>query len=213
MEDGLVRSDHLSPSSPSSPSSPLGESPPRHERILKRPVPQAIFGIHRPTSSHPPLRLFQANAVLAQLDLNAVHLLIRASVDGWRRKVLVPGFLESLELEAEGLLELMVSLLQKAPDRAAELELATGLEPQADQQLLPKTKELLKQLEALRREKAGSPFAGVRVEFSDVDWAFKPPETVCHLLADARRLPKDMSTSWVHFTALIVECWFVSWSL
>ena len=203
IEDGLVRSDHLSPSSPSSPSSPLGESPPRHERILKRAVPQAIFGIHRPTSSHPVLRLFQANAVLAQLDLNAVHLLIRASVDGWRRKVLVPAFLENLELEAEGLLELMVSLLQKAPDRVAELELATGLEPQADQQLLPKTKELLKQLEALRREKAGTPFAGVRVEFSDADWAFKPPETVCHLLADARRLPK------VHFAAFIEEVWFV----
>ena len=96
IEDGLTRShDQVS-----SPSSARADSPPER-RILKRSVPQAVFGVHRPTSSHPPLRLFHAGAVYAQLELNAVHLLARQmSVDSWRRKVLLPGFLENLYVEA-----------------------------------------------------------------------------------------------------------------
>ena len=145
IEDGLTRSDQAA--SPSS--AVMSDSPPRRDgsRILKRAVAQAVFGIHRPTSGHPPLRLFQSSAVLAQLDLNAVHLLTRQmSVDSWRRKVQVPGFLESLDFEAEALLELMASCLQKAPERVKELEAATSLGPEADRQLLPKAKDLLRQL-------------------------------------------------------------------
>ena len=85
IEDGLTRSDYHvgSPTSPAT-----GDSPPRRDeqrRILKRPVPLAVFGVHRPTSSHPPLRLFQATAVLAQLDLNAVHLICSQTQTDARR--------------------------------------------------------------------------------------------------------------------------------
>ena len=102
--------------------------------------------------------------------------------------MLLPGFLENLDFEAEGFLELLTSLLQKAPDRVLELEAATGLVPEADQEILPKARDLLKRLESLRR--SGS-LQGVRVEFMEADWAFKPPAPACHLLADvSRRLPK-----------------------
>ena len=55
---------------------------------LKRPVPLASFGIHRPTKrGFPPLRIFEAKNLQAQLEVNAVQFLAKEmQLDVWRKK-------------------------------------------------------------------------------------------------------------------------------
>eukprot|EP00435_Cladocopium_sp_Y103_P045750 s659_g13.t1 len=128
---------------------------------LKRPVPLASFAIHRPTrSGFPPLRIYQAKHLQAQLELNAVHFLCRQmSLDTWRRKVLLPESLKWHLADFGGetqMLEMLGDILKRAPE---QVELVGGPLP-----------ENLKELSLERHDR-------LRVEYQEVLWQFQVPET------------------------------------
>lgn len=94
--------------------------------FLKRSVPLASFGIHRPTASgFPPLRVFQARHLQAQLELNAALFLAKEmQVDHWRRKVSLPEMLRwhLADLGGEAhLLESLSGILKHAAEQATRV--------------------------------------------------------------------------------------------
>ena len=92
--------------------------------FLKRSVPLASFGIHRPTlSGFPPLRVFEARHLQAQLELNAALFLQKEmQIDHWRRKVQLPETLRwhLADLGGEShLLEQLSEILKHAKEQVA----------------------------------------------------------------------------------------------
>eukprot|EP00913_Durusdinium_trenchii_P007172 g6747.t1 len=122
---------------------------------LKRPVPLASFAIHRPTArGFPPLRVFQAKHLQAQLELNAAQFLAtEMQLDFWRKKVTLPESLRWHLADFGGeanLLEKFSSLLKHAPEQAELL------------------KETLPELPNL-----GDRPDRLRIEYQEVQWTFQ----------------------------------------
>ena len=80
----------------------------------------SFLHLHR-RSGFPPLRIYQAKHLQAQLELNAVHVLCRQmSLDAWRRRLLLPECLKWHLADFGGetqMLEMLGDILKRAPEQ------------------------------------------------------------------------------------------------
>jgi len=173
----------------------------RTHLFLTQPAPEVTFGIHYPIAcGAPPLRVYQPELVGAQLLVNCAHYVAQSmQVDPRWRRATLPGlyrwYWADFGSSDAGVLEHVRGVLRAAPSRLRELREAPGAASAADLALASDVGRLAEELEALRKPRAATgaeAFAGVRVDYTEVDWAFDflgSARVVCPLLAAAELPP------------------------